>query len=43
MKKEISELKVIVINPPTKDEAKRKIEEINTFLAFKYSKKNLQG
>ena len=41
MKKEIQELKVIVTNPKTKEEAKKAIERINEFLAFKYTKKDL--
>jgi len=34
-----TKLKVIVINPPTKEDAKRKIEKINKFLYDKYTKK----
>lgn len=41
MKKEEHELKVIVTNPKTKEEAKEMIERINEFLAFKYTKKDL--
>ena len=41
MKKDIQELKVIVTNPKTKEEAKETIERINEFLAFKYQKKDL--
>ena len=36
MKKDIQELKVIVTNPKTTEEAKHTIERINEFLAFKY-------
>lgn len=31
-------LKVVVVNPPTKEEAKQKIQEINKFLNEKYNR-----
>ena len=37
----INELKVEVFNPPTKEQAEKKIDEINEYFKLKYGKENI--